>query len=161
MSGEPEFVVRKAQVSFDWADGHYTFRLPIGQLVELQELTDAGPAWIDARLKTSSWFVKDITETIRLGLIGGGVDPNQAKKLVERYVAARPLNESVPVAQLVISAVLIGVKDEALPKSEGEEPTENPPRLFPEEKSASSNSTAEARPSTTRRGKRTTTASGN
>lgn len=137
----PEVVARKARVTFDWADGTYTFALPIGQMVELQEACDAGPAWIKARLESETWKVQDVRDTIRLGLIGGGMIPANALKLVRRYVDGRPLLESVPVAHVIIGAALVGVADEPPKKSEGEG-TESPSYLSPEEKSGSAPSTA-------------------
>lgn len=118
---KPDVVVRRAQVTLDWADGRYLFRLPVEQLEELQELCDAGPAWIHARLGAGQWRRKDISETIRLGLIGGGMKPTDARKLIARYVDARPLEENTLVAQVILSAVLVGVPDEAIKKAAGEE----------------------------------------
>lgn len=160
MSGKPEVIARKTQVSFDWADGFHTFRLPTAQLEELQELTDAGPGWVKARLETGSWLVRDVIQTIRLGLIGGGMAPEQARKLVQRYVEARPLFENVPVARKILEAACTGVKDEALPKSEGEGTTKSLLSPSPEEKSASETFMAKAPQSATRRAKPATSASG-
>lgn len=73
-------------VSLAWADGDYRFRLPIGQLRELQDKCGAGPQEIYSRLMDGTWRVDDLRETIRLGLIGGGVDPVRALALVRNYV---------------------------------------------------------------------------
>lgn len=142
---KPETVVRRAQVTLDWADDRYTFRLPVEQLEELQELCDAGPAWIRARLATGQWRRKDISETIRLGLIGGGMKPTDARKLVARYVDARPLEENTLVAQAILAAVLVGVPDEAIKKAEGEE-SEHRSRPSPTESSDLPTSSASAAP---------------
>lgn len=132
---------RDASIEFDWADGHYRFRLAIGQLRELQEKCDAGPPVIFRRLIEEKWRVEDLTETIRLGLIGGGTKPDEARKLVRRYVEERPLQESILPAQAILSALLVGAPDEALKKAEG---TEQTTPGFPTESSASPRFTAQA-----------------
>lgn len=137
---------RSAAVTFEWADGEHKFRLGIGQLAELQEKCDAGPAWIYNRLRDESWRVADITETIRLGLIGGGMPAEKAGPLVRRYVTNRPLNDSVPVAMAVLAVLLVGVPDEPPKKAEGETATETPSPISPQESSASHGSTDGAAP---------------
>jgi hypothetical protein len=79
-------------ITLDWGDGTYVFRLPIGQLAELQTKCGAGLGKIFARLHSgryqerstgdvvlnplqAEFHYEDIVEVIRLGLIGG----NQAE----------------------------------------------------------------------------------
>lgn len=102
---------RSGQVSFEWADGEHTFALKIGQLIELQEKCDAGPPLILARLSGSAWRVSDVRETIRLGLIGGGMSPTDALKLTVRYVDERPLAESAMPANVILAAALYGAPE--------------------------------------------------
>jgi hypothetical protein len=106
---------RAADVTFDWADGTYRFRLPYGQLAELQERTGCGPQLLLQRVVDGAWKVDDLRETIRLGLIGGGLEPVKALALVRRYVEERPLLESVTPARLILSAALFGVEGEEWP----------------------------------------------
>lgn len=103
---------RDASITIAWADGEHRFRLAIGQLRELQEKCDAGPAEIAARLSNGRWRLNDVRETIRLGLIGGGMAPGDAHKLTVRYVDERPWLESVQPAQAVLMAALVGVPEE-------------------------------------------------
>lgn len=103
---------RHGDVTLTWADGEHTFRLPIGQLRELQEKTDCGPMELLNRFFRGTWRLDDVRETIRLGLIGGGTKPIDALALVGRYVDARPLAESVPVAQAVIGGLLFGSQED-------------------------------------------------
>lgn len=100
------------KIGFEWGDGFHEFRLPIAQLLELQEKCDAGPGEIYGRLVGGTWRVQDLTETIRLGLVGGGQSPVEAMMLVRRYVHARPLQESVQPAQMILLASLVGVPDD-------------------------------------------------
>ncbi|WP_273785603.1 gene transfer agent family protein [Brucella intermedia] len=112
---------RDASITLDFADGTYKFRLAWGQLAELQENCDAGPYVILERLQNRSWRLNDIRENIRLGLIGGGMDPASALKLVKRYVEDRPLLENVKLAQAVLTVALIGAPEEEVgePKAAG------------------------------------------
>jgi hypothetical protein len=91
-----------------WGDGEHLFRLPIGQLRELQDKCDAGPAQIMMRLVSHTWRVDDILQPIRLGLIGGGKSPTDALLLVRRYVEERPLAENITVAAEIIAAAISG-----------------------------------------------------
>lgn len=121
---------RDASITLDWADGTYVFRLAIGQLRELQEKCDAGPAHIMSRLSSGWWMVDDIVQTIRLGLIGGGLGPIEAMKLVRVYVEERPLVESIMPAIAILSSALVGAPDEdAQKKSEAETTAETSPSL--------------------------------
>jgi hypothetical protein len=124
---------RSAKVAFDWADGNYTFRLGIKELLELQEKCDAGPAFILGRLIDGTWRIQDIRETIRLGLIGGGLEPIKALAVMKNYVTERPLLENILPAQAILNAALVGVEDEPLGKAEGE--SEMPVQHSPEENS--------------------------
>lgn len=97
-----------ASLTMDWGDGEHRFRLAIGQLRELQDKCGAGPAEILRRITDGTWRIDDLRETLRLGLIGGGMQPVKALVLVQRYVDVRPLMESVPPAQSVLLAALVG-----------------------------------------------------
>ena len=71
---------RDASLELDWADGRYTFRLAWAELEQLQEACDAGPYVILNRLIDGSWRIADISNVIRLGLVGGGMAPLVALK---------------------------------------------------------------------------------
>jgi hypothetical protein len=106
--------MRDAKLETDFGDGSYVFRLPWGLLVELQEKLESGPYAVFKRLLGDDWRVEDISETIRLGLIGGDKDikPIAANKLVTRYVRERPLAENVPLARAILQVALFGAGDE-------------------------------------------------
>lgn len=67
-----------------WDGGEHAFRLRIGELRALQSATGVGPLFLLGRITGSQWFVDDIIETVRLGLIGGGMGEVDAKQLVDR-----------------------------------------------------------------------------
>ena len=126
---------RSAKTTLDWADGTYAFRLGLGELAELQEKCGAGPWFIQSALSmlllppelgiTPPKEVSPayVTETIRLGLIGGGMDAVQALKKVRAYVDVGQLTENVPVAFGIIGVALQGIPEEEPEKSEGESET--------------------------------------
>ncbi len=103
---------RDASVGLDWADGHYTFRLSWGQLIELQEKLDAGPSYILDKLWKNEWKVQYISEIIRLGLIGGGETPTKALSLTKNYVQDRPPLENLSLSQAILAIALTGAPDE-------------------------------------------------
>lgn len=101
----------------DWADGQYPFCLPLAQLEELQAHCDAGPMVILDRLQHGRWKTQDIYQTMRLGLIGGGMPPVDALRLCKLYIAERPWGESALPALAVISAAVFGKPGEPVGKS--------------------------------------------
>jgi hypothetical protein len=109
---------RDGSVTYFWGDGEHRFRLPIGHLRELQEKTDCGPYRIFDRLRTGDWRVDDVRETIRLGLIGGGMKPFDAHRLVVRYFDeyGLALLDHIPAALQILTAALLGPQDEPLGK---------------------------------------------
>lgn len=96
----------------DWADGTYEFALRWGELSELQEACGAGPFVVLARLAGNQWLTQDISTTIRLGLIGGGVEPAKALRLVKDYVESRPPMENASLARGILEVSLLGAPDE-------------------------------------------------
>lgn len=96
----------------DWADGTYEFALRWGELVQLQEACDAGPFVILARLGANQWRMEDISNVIRLGLIGGGVEPSKALGLVRNYVESRPPLENASLARAILEVSVMGAPDE-------------------------------------------------
>lgn len=130
---------RDGSLTLDWADDTYRFRLGYRELIELQEKCDAGPGWVLQRLISPSaenrgWRVEDLANIIRLGLIGGGLAPGAALKLVRAYVEARPQMESLLPAQAILAAALMGAPDEE--KKSSEKPEESKSTLYPEENGA-------------------------
>jgi hypothetical protein len=94
----------------DWADGTHRFALTIRQLEELDDKTGVGPLAMLTRLLDGGWRLADVRETIRLGLIGGGLKPVDALVLVRRYVDEAPLEQSAPLAASILMAALRGRK---------------------------------------------------
>lgn len=115
---------RNASIDLDFGDGTYTFRLAWGELANLQEACDAGPYVIFQRLNTGEWKMNDIREVIRYGLIGGGMAPSDALKIIRAYVEDRPPLETIMFAKGILSAGLMGAPDEPVGEQEAANPTE-------------------------------------
>lgn len=118
-----------AETVLDWADGTYKFGLKIEHLAELQEKCEAGPWYVQWALQSAllarsaglppprDAAASYVIEPIRLGLIGGGMDPVQALKKVRDYVGPGQLNENIQTAFAVLGVALAGAPDEQPGKS--------------------------------------------
>jgi hypothetical protein len=127
------------RIDLEFADGSYTFALPLPQIDELQRKCGAAsgqPSGIgkifgrllagciqlegDVKIVPSlgEFYVMDIVETLRQGLIGGGigevdggevkVTPAIANRLIENYVLTRPLVDSWSMAVSILGACVMG-----------------------------------------------------
>ena len=99
-------------VELNWPGGEHAFRLRLGELQALQEKCDAGPEMVLQRIRLGVWQVNDLFETLRFGLIGGGMDRDAARKLVVDTFERTPLMEFKTPAIEALAAALIGVPDD-------------------------------------------------
>lgn len=141
-------------VILPFGDGQYRFWLPLPQVFELERVCgDVSLLAIEERLRGGigqdetgayvfagggSAMVREVRETIRLGLIGGNsgltddgeteVGPLRAKELLDLYsYPARPLVESALLAWRILHAAIFGVRLEEGSKKKAETaPNENP-----------------------------------
>lgn len=104
----------QGQVALDFGDGTYTFRLTVNGAIELEQKCDAPFTVVLNRLAAGAYKINDVREVIRLGLIGGGLDPTKALKVVRQYVDDRPIAESWPVARAVLMGLMFGFEAEPL-----------------------------------------------
>jgi hypothetical protein len=91
-------------ITEDFADGTYQFRIGYGEWQELDDLLKVGPPELLQRLRLSRWMSNYPREIIRLGLIGGGMNPVKALQLVRTYVEGRGIFDSIPLAMSIIVA---------------------------------------------------------
>ncbi|MBN9018723.1 MAG: gene transfer agent family protein [Rhizobiales bacterium] len=112
---------RHGAVELDFADGTYTFRLALDQIEELERKRDLSIFTLAQRLDPALRTARlgDITEVIRLGLIGGGMTPVDALAKVRRYVDERPIDESRDTAYAIVLAGLMRVHGDEV-KASGE-----------------------------------------
>ncbi len=105
------------EIELTWADGQHKFNVAkLRCVLELEDKCGVGVAEVFNRIREGKWKFNDIRETLRLGLIGGGMVPERALALVQRYVDERPFSESVLPAQAVLIAALVGVPGDSLEK---------------------------------------------
>lgn len=127
---------RSCEVTLDFADADYLFKLPVKRIAELEEKCGApvGTIWKRVCL-TADYKVVDLLETVRLGLIGGGLDPQEARKLIDRYCDAWPLQIWHQHAIAILGVCVEGYADaeSERPKDQaaGEIPTSTSPPPTP------------------------------
>lgn len=102
----------QGNIELVWPGGEHTFRLRLGELQALQDKCDAGPELILQRIRLGAWRVNDLFETLRFGLIGGGMDRAAARDLVLDCFERAPIMEFKTPAVEVLAAALIGVEDD-------------------------------------------------
>jgi len=103
----------------DFAGRTLKFELPIGEIGELERRCNAGIGEIMVRLAAHRFFAHDIVETIRLGLIGGGLSQADAETLMRWNVFGRPLAENLQLAGSILEAAVSGVPAPGNPATEG------------------------------------------
>ena len=84
------------------------FQLRLGEMAELERLCGAGIGAIFMRLGTHQFGHRDVWDTIRLGLEGGGMSGIAASALVVRY-QSEPLMDYLPLAGQIVAAAVNGV----------------------------------------------------
>jgi hypothetical protein len=109
----------------EWNGGEHRFCIgKIKQLQALQEATGAGPEELLSRLRALPEDAGGVYEAIRIGmlrpaamdlhhiveqgLIGGGMSPMEARKLVKVHVDERPRAESYALCVAIILALITG-----------------------------------------------------
>ncbi|MGH6862008.1 MAG: gene transfer agent family protein [Phyllobacterium sp.] len=102
-----------AKINQPFGDGHYDFCLDWDSAVNWESKTERSLYSTFVQMQRSGYFIlSDIREVIRLALIGGGMAPVPALKLVEAYVDKRPLAENITLAMLIMEKAFFG-DDEA------------------------------------------------
>jgi hypothetical protein len=87
-----------------FGDATYIFALTDPMIEELQRKTGVGIGVLYLRVVNSQFHVADLTEVIRLGLIGGGTSPTTAQRLIDAYAVNRPFDETFPLALDILDA---------------------------------------------------------
>lgn len=113
---------RHGAIELAWGDGTYTFRLGLGEIEEMERKRNLGIFQIVTRLSPDirQCQLSDITEVIRLGLIGGGMLPVEALMKVQRYADERPIDENRDIAYAIALAGLMRLHSNEVEKSAGE-----------------------------------------
>jgi hypothetical protein len=93
-----------------FGDSERDFRITPELIVELERKTGAGIGGLCRRLFAGDFKHADVTETIRLALIGGGTSPKEADALTNAYAVNRPLSEIYPLAVSILETLWFGAK---------------------------------------------------
>lgn len=116
-------------IRLNWAGGEHCFKLDFDPPAEPRGTEAFSPYYglglhdrertVLQRLVSADWGVDDVKVPIRLGLIGGGdfapdrslTAPPWAEvdALIAEHVLRRPLADSVPLAQTILLAAIVGV----------------------------------------------------
>jgi hypothetical protein len=91
-----------------FGDGEHDFLLTPEMIVELERKTGSGIGGLCRRLFAGDFKQSDVTETIRLALVGGGTSPKDADALVAAYAINRPFSEIYPLAVSILETLWFG-----------------------------------------------------
>jgi hypothetical protein len=92
-------------------DREYSFTLTAPLVLELERCTNTGIGALCERVFKRQFSQSDLSETIRLALIGGGETPKRAAELIASYVTDRPITEFYPIARDILLARWLGNGD--------------------------------------------------
>lgn len=110
------------------------FQLRLGEIAELERKCNAGIGAVMVRLAAHQFYAADVWDTIRLGLIGGGMGRADADARMLNY-RTEPLSPYLELAADILSAAVSGPKpDEEKATVEGNQelPATSPPSMQPE-----------------------------
>lgn len=101
-----------------FGDGEKTFALASDQILELERTTGASIGAIWSQFMALQPGFANIIEVIRLGLIGGGTSPKEAKALVDAYARPTPIIESFSLAFDILAARWNGTAETPAPDAQ-------------------------------------------
>ncbi|ODS55504.1 MAG: hypothetical protein ABS40_10120 [Agrobacterium sp. SCN 61-19] len=99
-----------------FGDIQRAFLLTPDLIIELERKTGAGIGGLSRRFFAGEFSYRELTEVIRLGLIGGGTDPEEAAALISTYAARMAVTELYAHALPIIETVMFG-KTQPTPKT--------------------------------------------
>lgn len=108
MQMQPDTITHRAF----FGDGERDFVLRTPQVLELERQSGVGIGVVFTRLRENQFSRSDVAETIRLGLIGGGCEPQEAASLIAAYVTDAPLGSNLLLAVEILHALWFGKTDE-------------------------------------------------
>lgn len=100
---------KPCEVTLEFGDGEHLFKLPLKMIAELQEKCGGvGIGTIYRRVLTGDYRGEDLVETVRCGLVGGGMPGPDARKLIDRYCDTWPLDVWHQHAMAILGACVQG-----------------------------------------------------
>ena len=98
------------EVIEEWAGRERTFRLQVGQVLDIEEACGGvGIGEIFLRMGQGRYTLHDVMFTLRFGLIGGGMESAEAKRLIAQRFDTVPLITSWEVAHELLITLMSGV----------------------------------------------------
>lgn len=91
-----------------FGDADRDFRLTPELVLELERKTGSGIGSLSRRLFAGDFHQNWLLEIVRLGLIGGGEQPENAAALISAYAAPRPLMELYGLAVPIVETLMFG-----------------------------------------------------
>lgn len=126
MSEEGAF--HACEVDLEFADGTHRFRLTTRGIAELQELCQAGIGTIYRRVVSGEYFDADVKETVRLALVGGGMEGPEARKLMNRYCDRWPIERWHRLSMAILVTAMHGYTPPGEGSdTDGDSPKDRPP----------------------------------
>lgn len=101
-----------------FGDAEYDFTLTDPMLAELEKITGLGVGALYFQMLNLAYPAEYLREIIRLGLIGGGMNPEQAKRLCDAYGVNRPLAEVLGLAFEIMAARWTGTSTDQTPEDQ-------------------------------------------
>lgn len=102
----------------NFAGADRSFEIKLGQLKVLEKEANLGYYVIYELMNLMRHSIDHIMIVIRLGLVGGGMPPNEAQTLVQKEISAQPFMTYLPLARLILKTAIWG-GDEVATFSEG------------------------------------------
>lgn len=114
------------QIELEFGDGTYLFKLGLAQIAELQEKCGAGIGLIFKRVMIGEHRIEDCVETIRLGLVGGGMNAVEARRLVDRYttLSSFSVKDAFVHATAILTTCVVGYDPPDESKKKPTEPSD-------------------------------------
>lgn len=91
-----------------FGDGEKTFALPVDLIIELERKAGCGIGALARRFFNAEFHFSDLTEVARLGLVGGGTDPEDAAALVNLYAPRMSVTALYELTAPLIELVMFG-----------------------------------------------------
>ncbi|WP_323022397.1 gene transfer agent family protein [Pararhodobacter sp.] len=105
----------------EWGGVERAFALDFGLVCDLEEACgEKGVGGIYVRLATHQYHAREVYQTIRHGLIGGGMSRPDVERLMKTRFNEIPLADSVALAVDLLTALNTGVKDDRTRPASGD-----------------------------------------
>ncbi|WP_171054198.1 gene transfer agent family protein [Arenibacterium halophilum] len=99
-----------AEILAEWGGAQRRLALTFGNLLDIEEACGkVGIGEIYVRLGAHRYYARDVYHVIRQGLIGGGLKPTEADRLLQDRFSAMPMVRNVEIALELLIAVMAGI----------------------------------------------------